>query len=517
VKYSNLRYVISYDLGTGGLKAGLYKTDGASIGFEFYPYETYYPEPDWHEQCPLDWWEAVCITTKKLLKTSGIDNSNIVAVAASGHSLVAAPIGHDGQLLLERVPIWSDRRAKKEAAAFFKTIDYEKWYITTGNGDPPETYSVFKLIWMKKNLPDIYSKTEFVLGSKDYINFRLTGKVATDYSYASGSGVFDLENWCYNAEFIKASGLSQNLYVEPGDSCALVGTVTEDAAEACGLSVNTCVYCGGVDNSCMSLGTTGIGKNRAYTSLGSSAWIAVTADKPILDKHKLPFVFAHVEKGYYTTGVSIFAAGNAYRWARDTFCNDLSGDVYEQMNALAATSPVGANGVMFNPSLAGGSSQEPSELLQAAFFGLTLSTNRADILRAVLEGVALSLNVCLSVINPLIESIDTMILCGGGAKSNLWMQIFADVYNKKIVVINVDQDAASLGAAAIALRGFGFWQNFSPLEDLFRIKKTFIPNTENCMQYKSISKWFTCWINALVLLHQGMNDEINIKRLEKRL
>lgn len=502
-----MQYVISYDLGTGGLKAGLYRIDGVSVGFEFYPYETYYPEPDWHEQHPLDWWQAVCVSTQKLLQSSGINPACIAAAAASGQSLVAAPIGHQGELLLDSVPIWSDRRAKAEAAAFFMQVDYEKWYMTTGNGDPPETYAVFKLMWLKKNHPAIFAKTKAVLGSKDYINYRLTGQIATDYSYASGSGVFELENWRYSDAFIEASGLSRSLFVEPTDSYALVGTVTAEAAGMCGLCKGTKVICGGVDNSCMALGTTGIGNGRVYTSLGSSAWIAVSADKPILDAKKLPFVFAHVEKGYYTTGVSIFAAANTYRWARDTFCVDLSGDPYRQMNGLAALSPVGANGVMFNPSLAGGSSQEPSEALLGAFFGLKLSNNRGDILRAVLEGVALSLRCCLAVIDPMIESNDTMIICGGGAKSDLWMQIFADIYNKKIVIANVDQDAASLGAAAIAARGAGFWEDYSPLDDLFNVQKSFEPVAANRDRYTVIAKWFSQWIKAMAVLHDSMKTE----------
>lgn len=497
----NTFYVISYDLGTGGLKTGLFSCAGQSVGFDFHPYQTFYPRTDWHEQHPQDWWQAVCYSTKKLIQTSGIDPSAIIGVAASGHSLVAAPIGLKGELLLDSVPIWSDRRAKTEAADFFRQVDYESWYRTTGNGDPPETYSVFKLLWLKKHRSEVFAKTRAVLGSKDYINYRLTGEIATDYSYASGSGVYDLQNWRYHDEYIKAADLPCDLFNEPKNSHAMVGRVTAEAAALCGLCEGTQVFCGGVDNSCMALGTTGIGNGRVYTSLGSSAWIAVSAKKPILDVRKLPFVFAHVEKGYFTSGVSIFAAGSAYRWARDTFCMDLTGNSFDLMNEIAASSPVGANGVMFNPSLSGGSSQEPSEALEGAFFGLKLSSNRSDLLRAVLEGVVLSLRGCLTILEPLITSQDSMILCGGGAKSDLWAQIFADVYNMKVVIGNVDQDAASLGAAAIALHGSGLWKDYSPLDALFQAKKTFFPVAKNRDRYALIAERFLLWINALAEIH----------------
>ncbi len=502
-----MSYIVSYDLGTGGLKTGLYMEDGTMAGFEFSPYETYYPKPDWHEQYPMDWWRAVCASTRKLLKESGIDPSEVAAVASSGHSLVAVPIGKNGEILQESVPIWSDRRAREEASDFFSKVDYKTWYMTTGNGDPPETYCVFKLMWLKKYFPDIFARTEAVIGSKDFINYMLTGKLSTDYSYASGSGVFELQNWRYSETYMKVAGLPESILVEPTDSYGLVGSVTGGAAEMSGLCEGTKVFCGGVDNSCMALGTMGIGNGRSYTSLGSSSWIAVSSDKPVLDHEKLPFVFAHVEKGFYTTGVSIFAAANAYRWVRDNLCGGISGDMYAKMDQLAAKSPVGANGLMFNPSMAGGSSQEPSEALLGSFFGLKLSNDLGDILRSVLEGVALSLKCyCLPVLNKMTKPEDAMILCGGGARSDLWMQIFADVFNEKIIVTNVDQDAASLGAAAIAARGAGFWKDYSPLERLFKVQKTFYPDKTNSECYADISKWFGLWVGSIAKVHDCIKD-----------
>lgn len=501
-------YIISYDLGTGGLKAGLYKENGVCAGFTFYPYKTYYPGTDRHEQCPSDWWKAVCASTKELLQKSGVKPADIQAAAASGHSLVAVPVGPGGEILQERVPIWSDRRAKAEAAEFFGRVDYNAWYMTTGNGDPPETYTIFKLMWLKKHCPGVFSRTRAVLGSKDFINYMLTGGIATDYSYASGSGVFELKNWKYSEAYLKAAGIPSGILPEPMDSWGFVGTVTAEAAEMCGLCKGAGVFCGGVDNSCMALGTTGLGNGKAYTSLGSSSWISVTAEKPVLDTKKLPFVFSHVEKGYYTSAVSIFAAASTYRWARDTFMGEITEDQYAVMDALAAQSPAGANGVMFNPSMAGGSSQEPALALQGAFFGLRLSNSRADIFRAVLEGVALSLKCyCLDVLKDRIGAENPMIICGGGAKSDLWMQIFADIFNKRVVITNVEQDAALLGAAAIAARGAGFWRDYSPLDGLFKVQRTFEPDGNRSRLYTETAKWFAEWVEAIACIHHRMETE----------
>ena len=163
--------IIAYDLGTGGIKASLHKESGESEASAFIGYKTYYPKPQWHEQRPGDWWGAVCESTKELLLKTGTKAEEVSAVALSGHSLVVAPIDEHGDLLLPQIPIWSDTRAEKSLDAFFDEIPYLKWYSTTGNGDPPACYSIFKLIWMKENQPEVFAKTRKVLGSKDYVNY----------------------------------------------------------------------------------------------------------------------------------------------------------------------------------------------------------------------------------------------------------------------------------------------------------------------------------------------------------
>ena len=329
--------------------------------------------------------------------------------------------------------------------------------------------------------------------------------MATDISYASGSGVFNLFAGEYHDRYITAAGMDRSLLLEPLDSASVIGIVQPDAAELCGLAPGTKVICGGVDNSCMAFGTTGTGNGKVYTSLGSSAWIAVTASKPVLNIQSLPFVFAHVQKDYFTSGVSIFAAGNCYRWARDTFCSDLPGDAFSEMNRLAALSSVGSNGVMFYPALAGGSSQEPSKDLRGNFFGLSLSHTRSDLLRSILEGVALSLKCfCLPVLQPVMDTDEPMIICGGGAKSDLWMQIFADIYGMPVARIQVDQEAASLGAAALAGFGAGIWKDYSPLNQQVQVQKVFQPIDSNRKRYEQINQDFSVWANSLAEIHHKL-------------
>lgn len=484
------KLVIAYDLGTGGIKASLVTEAGRILGSEFVAYETSYPQVGWQEQAPDDWWCAVVASTRQLLQTTQVDKTSIQALAISGHSLGVVPIGKNGQLLRTSTPIWSDMRAVAEADTFFQRVDYETWYNTTGNGFPPACYSVFKLMWYKQNEPEMFAQIHKVVGTKDYCNYRFTGRLSTDYSYASGTGVFNLKTWDYRDDFIREAGLNRMLFPEIVSSDAIIGTLTPEAALETGLPEHVQVVCGGVDNSCMALGAKGTSDSRMYTSLGSSAWIALISHCPVLDFKRKPYVFAHVIRGMYTSATCIFSAGSSQQWVRYICCQDLvkaeqkGGEkAWDAINRMIATSKPGAQGILFNPSLAGGSMLEPTPSMTGAFCGLKLEHSRADILRATQEGIALNLRIALDLLRQYHPDMQKMLIVGGGAKSSVWMQIFADIYDMPIEKTNIDQEAASLGAAALALKGCGLWADYSAIDQLHLVEKEYQPQTVNRVIY----------------------------------
>jgi len=389
-----IKKIIAYDLGTGGNKASLYDSDGNCLESTFIPYRTFYSRAGWHEQRPDDWWKAVVESTKKLLDKKKDEKKNIFCLSISGHSLGLVPLDREGRLLRSTTPIWSDTRPEKQVKEFFSKIDKKNWYMTTGNGFPAECYPVFKVMWYRENESDMFKKVFKIIGTKDFINFKLTGKIVTDYSYASGSGVYNLKKWAYSPELIQAAGLDEELFPSAALSTHIVGELTRDAAEELGLPAGIKVICGGVDNSCMALGAGNISEGRVYTSLGSSSWIAVSSAHPVVDFKNRPFVFTHVIPEMFTSAVSIFSAGSTMEWVKNTMCGDLllaaekeGKDIYELMNELANTSPPGARKLLFNPSLAGGSSQELSPHIRGALSGIDLGHTRADIIRSCMENV----------------------------------------------------------------------------------------------------------------------------------
>jgi xylulokinase len=319
----------------------------------------------------------------------------------------------------------------------------------------------------------------------------------TDYSYASGCGVYDLVNWGYSPELMVASGLDPAVFPEIAASTEIIGTLTPQAAESLGLPQSVKVACGGVDNSCMALGARNTESGRVYLSLGSSAWIAVSDEKPVLDAASRPFVFTHVIPGMFTSAVSIFSAGNSFRWLRDTLFPDLAEkasqtgqNVYDLMTELATESAIGANRLLFNPSLAGGSSQEPSANIRGAFSGLDLGHTRADLVRAGMEGIAINLGLVLKVLKEFSNLSDEMVIVGGGSKSAFWRRIFADVFDMKIIKTNIGEEAGSLGAAAIAAVGCGIWEDFSKVDEIHQVESVSDPVEENHEFYQQLEPAF---------------------------
>jgi xylulokinase len=486
-------YVIAYDLGTSGNKASLFAADGRCIADCFEPYPTFYPQAGWHEQRPEDWWQAVVQSTRRLIAESGINPAAVLACGISGHSLGVIPLDRAGNLLRETTPIWSDARAAAQAKRFFERVPEVDWYTITGNGFPAPLYSVFKIMWYQEHEPEMFSRISSVIGTKDFVNYRLTGAISTDFSYASGCGIYDLLAWRYNERLLEASCLPADIFPEIVPSTQVIGTLTPAASAALGLPQTVKVVSGGVDNSCMALGARNTRSGRVYNAQGSSSWIAVTSSKPLIDPKVRPYVFTHVLPGLFTSAVSTFAAGTSFRWVRDNLCRDLKEkalaenlDVYDLMTAEAAGSPVGARGLIFNPSMAGGTSMSPSVNIRGAFLNLDLSQTRADVIRAAMEGIALELRLALDALRRMEQLSGEMLVVGGGSRSPVWQQIYADVYHTRMVKTNIDQQAAALGAAACAAVGAGLWPDFEIVDQIHQTQQIFDPDPERARAYERI-------------------------------
>ncbi|MGV9194151.1 xylulokinase [Microbacterium sp. MC2] len=454
---------LAYDLGTGGCKASLWDADARLRAETVVPYGTHHPAPGRNEQRPADWWDAVVRATRELFDTPGADPADVAGIALSGHSLGIVQVDGAGELVSERTPLWSDARGRTEQV--FAAVEEAEWYRRTGNGFGAPLYPLFKSVTLRAEDPEAWARTRHLLGSKDWINLRLTGRMATDHSMASGSGAYSLAAGAYDPELLDAAGLDPALLPAPREAHHELGPLTRHAAAELGLRAGIPVFTGAVDNAAMAVGSRGTAEGRIYAALGSSSWITVTSASPVLHEHARPYVFRHAVPGFHISALSTFSSGTSLEWLRGIVAPDLE---LSAVIDLAAESAPGARGVAFAPTLAGGTPLEGGSAARGVVTGLELGTARSDLVRACLEGIAFSLDRSLTLMRSLSGTTEDLLISGGGSRSEVWNRIYADILRTPLLRTRVDQQAAALGAATIAFVGLGVWDGYTRADQAHR-------------------------------------------------
>jgi xylulokinase len=489
---------LAFDLGTGGCKASLWSADGECVAETVHEYPTSHPGAGRNEQRPADWWAAVASATTELLSLVRDGASRVAGIALSGQSLGVVALDDRLELVSETTPIWSDTRGAGFTAEVFDAVPEPEWYLRTGNGFGAALYPLFKLIGLRTEAPEAWSRTRHVLGSKDWINLRLTGRLATDHSYASGSGAYSLAAGAYDDELLEAAGVPRTLLPEPVESHDEVGRLTTSAAEALGLPAGTPVFAGAVDNACMALGSLGTRPGRIYAALGSSSWMTVTSERPVLDLEARPYVFRHAVPGLHISALSTFSSGTSLTWLRDLVA---PGTPTGEFISLGLAHGPGARGALFLPMLAGGTPIEGGPDARGALVGLDLGHDAGAVARAALEGVAFALRRSLDRIRTLSGVRDgALLVSGGGARHDGWNQLYADVLGSPLVRTSVDQQAATLGAATIAFVGLGLW-SYVDAERPHRLLEEFTPAEDADDTYAPFRERFDRVVEALAPRH----------------
>ena len=344
-----------------------------------------------------------------------------------------------------------------------------------------------------------------ILGTKDFINYKMTGKMVTDFSDASFSGINDLMRWKYSEELCRPSGIPLEKYPDLYPSTHILGELLPEPAKDLGLPPGVPIVCGGYDGSCTALGAGNFKEGRVYNYVGSSSWISVAARKPMIDLRTKPYCYYSVLPDMFNSTVSIYSAGSSFEWVKNVLCREeiLAGEIagvdpYQIMEKEALQSPIGANGLIFNPSLMGGSTIHPSPNIKGAFIGLGLQHTKADVLRSVMEGVAMDLRLALQAFRDLGVKAEEIRMVGGGSKSSVWRQIFSDVYNARIILTNIGQEAAALGAAALAGVATGVWPDFSIVDAIAQTVQVNEPNRESQLAYEKMGKHFSFVMERLL-------------------
>ena len=496
-------FILAHDLGTTGNKATLFDLDGVIIASTFAGYPTAYPQPNWAEQDPADWQRAVFESTQQLLAGSAIPPEQIAAISFSGHMQGALVVDEKGVPLRPAI-IWADQRATPQADFIRQAWGEAEIYRLTGNRVSP-AYTAAKILWIKDNQPDLYQHIHKVLQAKDYAAFLLTGVFATDYSDASLTQLLDLENRTWSDDLLSRLNLSRQLLPDLYPSATVIGNVTPAAAAATGLHSGTPVVIGGGDGACATVGAGSISEGDVYNYIGSSSWVALSVQRPVFDPQRRTFNFIHLDPNLYCAIGTMQAAGGAYDWLERLLRDEAqTGPQHEALDVAVSTIPPGANGLLFLPYLLGERSPHWNPLARAAFIGLTMPDSRAELARAVLEGVAFNLRAMLDALRGQGVKVEAMRLIGGGAKSAVWRQILADVYNLPIVQLNLAAEATALGAAIAGGVGVGLYPDYGVAHQLSPATAAENPNPATQARYEALYELFQQSYAALEPIYERL-------------
>jgi len=504
-------HILAHDLGTTGNKATLYDAAGRLVGSAFYPYVTEYAHTSWAEQDPEDWWTAVCVSTKQLLAESDIDGADVAAITFSGQMMGCVPLDREARPLRKAI-IWADQRAAAQAAWVGERVPFADVYRITGHR-LSSSYSLAKILWLRDHQPEVVRRAHKFTNAKDAIVARLTGAFVTDPSDASGMNLYDLATGAWSPRILEAAGIDQAQLPEVFPSSAVVGEVRGAVADEVGVPAGTPVVIGGGDGACAAAGAGVVAEGSTYNYVGSSSWIALATKAPIYDPDFKTFTFAHLVPGMFMPVGTMQAAGASYQWTRDQLCpleiqaaETLRISPYEMMNVQASESPPGSNGLLFLPYLMGERSPHWNPKARGAFVGLTIRHTRADVIRAVMEGVAMNLRVILDAFRAQGADVAAIRLIGGGARGRLWNQIMADVYGVPVQRLAILEEATSMGAALAGGVGVGLYADFSMAEAMNPVVATIDPSPKAQRVYEALLPIFRQTYEALIPVYDRLAE-----------
>ena len=433
---------IGIDLGTSAVKILLVAEDGTVLKTLSKEYPISYPEPGWSEQNPADWWGACLIGLEELLE--GQDKAAVKGIGVAGqmHGLV---ILDEEDYEIRDCILWNDGRTAEETEWLNTHVGKETLSALTAN-IAFAGFTAPKLLWLKKHEPDNFAQISKIMLPKDYINYKLTGVHSCDYSDASGMLLLDVKNKCWSREMLDICGVKEEQLPKLFESYECIGTIKESIAFALGLSQDVVVCAGAGDNAAAAVGTGTVGDGACNISVGTSGTIFISQKNFSVDPYNALHSFAHADGSYHLMGC-ILSAASCNKW----FCKDVLGNGdYAAEQAAITDDMLGNNKVFFLPYLMGERSPINDTNARGTFTGLTMDSSRADMVQAVLEGVAFAIRDCFEVAKSLGLDIKSSKLCGGGGKSPLWQKIFANVLGIELQ-IPVAEEGPGYGGAMLAM------------------------------------------------------------------
>jgi xylulokinase len=449
--------LLGIDLGTSGVKALLIQEDGTVLAGATVEYPLSTPRPLWSEQDPADWWRGVCEATRAVLAQANLSGRDIRAIGLSGQMHGLTLLDQSGEVLRPAI-LWNDQRTSAQCDEITRLAGGKRRVLELTANIVLPGFTAPKIIWVRENEPEVYARVAHVLLPKDYIRYKLSGEFATEVSDASGMSVFDVRNRTWSDEMLRALDIPREWMPRCAESHEVTAHVSASAAGEVGLAGGTPIVGGGGDNAAGAVGNGVVREGIVSASIGTSGVVFATAEKFAMEPEGNLHAFCHaVPATWHMMGVML-SAGGSLRWYRDVISNPQSPISYDDLMADVATVPPGAEGLVFLPYLTGERCPYPDPLARGAFVGLTLRHTQAHLTRAVVEGITYGLADSLTLIRGLGVRINEVRAVGGGARSAVWRQMLADVFDAEITLINSSEGGA-FGVALLAGVGAGVWNS----------------------------------------------------------
>jgi xylulokinase len=460
--------LLGIDLGTSGVKALLIDESGAALASATVEYPLYTPQPLWSEQEPEDWWRGTAEAVRIVLAKAGLEGSQVRGVGLSGQMHGLTALDRDGAVI-RRAMLWNDSRTAAECDEYVQRVGGEARVRALVYNIPATSYTAPKILWLRNHEPGHFARLAHVLLPKDYIRFRLSGEHAMDVADATGTGLLDTKNRRWSAETLAALDLPAALMPRLGEGHEISAHVSAAGAAATGLAVGTPIAFGAGDQAASGVGAGVVREGIVSVTIGTSGVVfAATRHMPVPGApgvSPLLEALCHaVPDTWHYMGVML-SAGGSLRWFRDSVAygnpglvnkHELNEDPYEVMLRDAAQTPPGAEGLTFLPYLTGERTPHRDPYARGAFVGLTLRHNQAHMTRAVVEAITFGLRDSLELVRQSGIRVNEVRVAGGGAKSAIWRQWLADIFDAEITLINSSEGGA-YGVALLAGVGTGVW------------------------------------------------------------
>ncbi len=497
------KYIITYDLGTTGNKAALFDIQLNLISQYKVDYPIYYPKKGWAEQEAEDYWNSMIETTKKIINQSKINTDDVKALICDCQMNCTVPISKTGDPLMRCIN-WLDTRAANITKKFRKGLIKVSGFglrkllmfikITGGapgiNGKDPISH----ILWIKERKPDLYRDTYKFLSVKDFVVFKCTNNAITSRDLANTSWLMDTNqdvlDW--SEKILNKLDIDKEKLPEIKKSTEIAGELTQEAASELGLISGIPVFVGSGDITSAAIGSGAILENDIHICLGTADWVAAHTKERKKDLLHYTGSICSAKDDYLCLSKQETGAA-CLDWARDNvFTGELDkyGDdkvaLYTFLDEIVQKSPPGSKNLLFAPWLFGERSPLNDPDVRGGFYNLSLDHTRSELLRSIYEGVAFNIRWALEYVEKLVGTSNSINIIGGGALSDVWCQILADILDREIVKMREPNLGSTRGSAVIALVGLGEIQRFSDAVSLIKVEQKFSPQTENQPTYDKL-------------------------------